>query len=59
MNVFQLTCFLAVVETLNFAQAAELRGITQPAITHQIRALEEELNVTPFHRTTLSVKLTR
>lgn len=59
MNTFQLTCFLAVAETLNFAQAAELRGITQPAITHQIRALEEELNVKLFKRTTRTVRLTQ
>lgn len=59
MNTFQLTCFLAVADTLNFAQAAELRGITQPAITHQIHALESELGVKLFHRTTRSVKLTR
>lgn len=59
MNIFQLTCFLAVAETLNFAQAAELRGITQPAITHQIHALEAELNVKLFSRTTRSVRLTR
>lgn len=59
MNTFQLTCFLAVAETLNFAQAAELRGITQPAITHQIHALETELNVKLFQRTTRTVKLTQ
>lgn len=59
MNTFQLTCFLAVAETLNFAQAAELRGITQPAITHQIHALEAELNVKLFNRTTRTVKLTQ
>lgn len=59
MNTFQLACFLAVAETLNFAQAAELRGITQPAITHQIHTLEEELNVKLFYRTTRTVKLTR
>ncbi len=59
MNVFQLTCFLAVAETLNFAQAAELRRITQPAITHQIQTLEAELNVKLFNRTTRYVKLTR
>lgn len=58
MNTFQLTCFLAVAETLNFAQAAELRGITQPAVTHQIHSLETELNVKLFHRTTRSVRLT-
>lgn len=59
MNTFQLTCFLAVAETLNFAQAAELRGITQPAITHQIHTLEKELNVKLFNRTTRTVKLTQ
>lgn len=59
MNTFQLTCFLAVAETLNFAQAAELRGITQPAITHQIHTLESELNVKLFSRTTRTVKLTQ
>lgn len=59
MNTFQLTCFLAVAETLNFAQAAEMRGITQPAITHQIQALETELNVKLFNRTTRTVKLTQ
>lgn len=59
MNTFQLTCFLAVAETLNFAQAAELRGVTQPAITHQIHTLETELNIKLFHRTTRSVSLTQ
>lgn len=59
MNTFQLTCFLAVAETLNFAQAAELRGITQPAITHQIHTLEAELNVKLFNRTTRTVRLTQ
>lgn len=59
MNTFQLTCFLAVAETLNFAKAAELRGITQPAITHQIHTLETELNVKLFNRTTRTVKLTQ
>ncbi len=59
MNTFQLTCFLAVAETLNFAQAAELCGITQPAITHQIHSLETELSVKLFNRTTRTVKLTQ
>lgn len=59
MNTFQLTCFLAVAETLNFAQAAELCGITQPAITHQIHTLETELNVKLFNRTTRTVRLTQ
>ena len=58
MNTFQLECFLTVAETLNFARAAENLNITQPAVTHQIRSLEEELDVKLFHRTTRSVELT-
>lgn len=42
MNTAQLTCFLTIAETLNFAQAAQQLNITQPAVTRQIQALEEE-----------------
>ena len=59
MNTFQLTCFLTVAETLNFARAAELLSVTQPAVTHQIRSLEKELDVKLFNRTTHFVELTQ
>ena len=58
MNSTQLSCFLAVAETLSFAKAAENLNITQPAVTQQIRSLEDELNVRLFNRTTRSVSLT-
>lgn len=58
MNTFQLECFMAVAETLNFARAAEELNITQPAVTHQIRSLESELNVKLFKRTTRTVEIT-
>lgn len=58
MNTFQLRCFLAVAETLNFAQAAALLNVTQPAVTHQIQSLETELNIKLFRRTTRIVELT-
>lgn len=58
MNSTQLSCFLAVAETLSFAKAAERLNITQPAVTQQIRSLEDELNVRLFNRTTRSVSLT-
>lgn len=58
MNTFQLECFIAVAENLNFARAAEAMSITQPAMTHQIRTLEEELKVKLFKRTTRSVEMT-
>lgn len=59
MNTFQLQCFLTLAETLNFARAAERLSITQPAVTHQIRALEGELNVKLFRRSTRNVELTQ
>ncbi|MEY8262318.1 LysR family transcriptional regulator [Oscillospiraceae bacterium 50-60] len=59
MNTFQLTCFLTVAETLSFAKAAKLLNVTQPAVTHQIHSLEEELNAQLFKRTTRSVKITQ
>lgn len=58
MNTFQLECFLAVADYLNFAKAAEQMKVTQPAVTHQIQSLENELNVKLFHRTTRTVELT-
>lgn len=58
MNVFQIECFLAVAQNLNFARAAEQLHVTQPAITQQIHSLEKELNVKLFIRTTRMVKLT-
>ena len=59
MNTFQLTCFLTVAETLSFAKAARLLNVTQPAVTHQIHSLEEELNTQLFKRTTRSVEITQ
>lgn len=58
MHTAQLRCFLTVADTLNFARAAEQLHITQPAVTQQIKALEKELGVRLFHRSTHSVRLT-
>ncbi|WP_367924485.1 LysR family transcriptional regulator [uncultured Ruthenibacterium sp.] len=59
MNTTQLECFLAVAEFLNFSKAAEAVRISQPAVSHQIAALEAELGVQLFVRTSRSVELTR
>ena len=42
MTIYQLECFIAVAEELNFSAAAERLFTTQPAITYQINALEKE-----------------
>lgn len=59
MNTIQLECFIAVAEHLNFSRASEALRITQPAVSHQIQSLEEELDVKLFKRTSKSVSLTQ
>ena len=58
MNTTQLECFVAVAEHLNFSRASEELKMTQPAVSHQIRTLEEELGVKLFMRTSKNVSLT-
>src|SRR5690349_9465518 len=43
MDTRQLSAFCAVVELKSFSQAAERLGVTQPAVSLQIRALEKRL----------------
>lgn len=59
MNTTQLECFLEVANFLNFSRAAQRLNITQPAVSHQINTLENELGVKLFHRTSKSVRLTQ
>src|SRR5213076_456997 len=43
MDTRQLAAFCAVVERNSFSQAAERLGVTQPAVSLQIRSLEQRL----------------
>jgi DNA-binding transcriptional LysR family regulator len=49
---------LALAQTRNFARAAEVVHITQPALSRSIAALERELGVRLFDRLTTGVELT-
>jgi epsilon-lactone hydrolase len=53
-----LRAFVAVAEELNFGRAAERLYITQPALSRQIRTLEQLLGCTLLRRTTHRVELT-
>jgi LysR family transcriptional regulator, transcriptional activator of the cysJI operon len=58
MENFRLKVFRTVADHLNFRQAAESLYLTQPAVTLQIKALEEELGLPLFNRTENRVALT-
>ena len=58
MNTSQLECFVRVADTLSFQQTAEALHISQPAVSKQIAALEDELGSRLFTRTTRTVSLT-
>src|SRR5919198_3388074 len=45
MDTRQLAAFCAVVERRSFSQAAERLGVTQPAVSLQVRALEKRLGL--------------
>ena len=58
MDIENLKCFLLVAENLSFVRAAEALYISQPAVTKQINALENELGTSLFIRSTRHVELT-
>jgi DNA-binding transcriptional LysR family regulator len=58
MELRHLRYFVAVAEELSFRGAGEKLHLSQPALSAQIRSLEEELKVRLLKRTTRSVSLT-
>ena len=50
MDFKQLKAFLTIAETGNVTRAAELLHVVQPAVSRQIRLLEEDIGTTLFER---------
>jgi DNA-binding transcriptional LysR family regulator len=55
---FKLHVFRAVADTLNFSKAAEELHLSQPAVTSQVRSLEEGLGIALFDRVGRNATLT-
>jgi DNA-binding transcriptional LysR family regulator len=53
-----LKTFVAVADCGNFTEAAEAVGLTQSAVSMQIKRLEEAVNASLFERTSRGAKLT-
>jgi len=58
MEIYQLRTFVTVAQQGHLTQAAEQLHLSQPAVTAQIKALEEEVGLPLFDRTAGGVMLT-
>ncbi|MHC4851468.1 MAG: LysR family transcriptional regulator, partial [Planctomycetota bacterium] len=59
MELHQLRCFVAVAEEGGFNSASSRLHITQPAISYQIKQLENELGQSLFVRGSRGVSMTQ
>lgn len=57
-NINDLLSFLVIAQECSFTKAAAKLGVSQSALSHSIRGLEERLNLRLLNRTTRSVSLT-
>ena len=58
MELYQLNTFVKIADEGSLTRAAELLFTSQPAISAQIKALEEELGVALFERSSRGMQLT-
>lgn len=54
----KIKTFLALVEAGSFTKAADVLCLTQPAVSHQIRLLEDEYHIKIFYKAKKELKLT-
>lgn len=57
VTIRQMEYFVALAETLHFGRAAQLAGVTQPALSAQIAEMEDKLGTRLFERTRQGVTL--
>ena len=59
MEIYQLRAYVTVARIGHLTRAAEVLHVTQPAVSGQIKALEEELGIALFDRKPGRIVLTR
>ncbi|HEY8074353.1 MAG TPA: LysR family transcriptional regulator [Labilithrix sp.] len=57
MSLSQIETFVTVVQTKSMSRAAERLHVAQPALSRQIKSLEEELGTRLFARTSRGMAL--
>jgi LysR family hydrogen peroxide-inducible transcriptional activator len=58
VELLQLKYFVAIAETRSFTEAAKRMHVSQPALSYQIKRLENEIHARLFERTSRRVSLT-
>ena len=58
LNLSEMEVFTVAAETKSFSEAARQLHLSQPAVSQQIRSLEQCLGVQLFHRSVQGVKMT-
>ena len=58
MGLMDMRAFFAIVEEGNISHAAQRLGVAQPALSRQMKRLEEKLNVKLFERGSRRIRLT-
>ena len=59
MDIKKLVTFVNLVETKNFTKTAKAIHVTQPTVTHDINAIEDEIGVKLFNRNKRYVNVTK
>lgn len=58
IDLQKIETFLSAAEKLSISEAAKQLHLSQPAVSHQVKLLEQELNSTLFVRTNTGLQLT-
>jgi DNA-binding transcriptional LysR family regulator len=58
VDIQKIETFLRAAENSSLSEAAKQLHLSQPTVSHHIKSLEQELDVTLFHRSNMGLQLT-